>query len=70
MNPEEVSAILRLCERKLHNSLKNFRKSGSERLSQVSPEAAGPSFCPNDTKVIQALGPRIDRIPDVYRKSA
>jgi hypothetical protein len=70
INPEEVSAILRLCERKLHNSLRDFRKSGSEKPSNGAHETVCPSCCPKATKAIQAPGPRIDRIPDVFRKSA
>jgi hypothetical protein len=70
INTEEVSAILRLCEHKLHSSLRDFRKSGSDRASEVPAESPCPSFCRKSANVIQAISSKSDRIPGIYRKSA
>jgi hypothetical protein len=70
LRPEEVSAILQLCEQKLHSSLRDFRKTGNGTSSPVPAEDSCASFCTGVSKVMRALSPKIQRIPDAYRKSA
>jgi hypothetical protein len=70
INPEEISAILRLCEQRLHNSLRDFRKSDNDKTSAISAESLCSSFCRKSANAIQAISSRPDRISDTYRKSA
>jgi hypothetical protein len=66
----EVGTILEQCNRRLHASLRSFRKSSSEKSSPVAAETVCPPACEKDLKVVHALGSKVNRIPDTYRKSA
>jgi DNA-directed RNA polymerase specialized sigma24 family protein len=48
LDVEEVSTILRRCERRLYASLNSSRKSDYERLSVIMAETACPAVCGED----------------------
>lgn len=65
----EIRMILKLCERRLHNSLRSFRKSEGQPLP-IPADAAGPSVGGRVAKAAPASGLKANRLPSVYRKSA
>jgi hypothetical protein len=70
IDPAEVRAILNSCERRLHSSLRRFRKGNSEKSSHVSAETPRPAFCAKAANPVQALTSKAGLISDIYRKSA
>ncbi len=70
MAPADISTILRQCERRLHASLRNFRKCDGGQSSPVPADSARPLAREKDQKTAPALGLKMNRLPDIYRKSA
>jgi hypothetical protein len=67
---EEVSAILKQCDRRLHAALRNLRTSSREKPAVFPAEPSCPSDCGKDPKAVHAFNPKINCIPHTYRKSA
>jgi len=55
LDVEEVSAILRRCDRRLYASLGSFRQSDCERLPIIMAETACPAACGEDFNGTYAL---------------
>ncbi len=71
LDVEEVSGILKQCERRLHDSLRNFRKSGYAKPSAISAETACAVARGRDLNGAHALASRANNnILDTFRKSA
>ena len=70
LDVEEVGAILKQCNRRLHASLRNFRKSSCEKPSRIPAETACPAACEQDLKVAHALGSKVNHILDISQISA
>ncbi|MBN1569736.1 MAG: hypothetical protein JXA73_17965 [Acidobacteria bacterium] len=64
---EEVSEILRQCDRRLQSSLSNFRKGGHEKRTLVSDKAPCPSVRGKDFFVPHTPAPKLTRIPDTAK---
>jgi len=55
LDVEEVSAILKRCDRQLHASLRDFRESNCEKPSSIPAETACPAARGQDLKGASAL---------------
>jgi|GEM_PF-1509761 len=65
LDAEEVSAILRRCDRRLYASLNSFRKSDCERPPIVMAETACPAACGQDLNRTHALAFKLKSIHDI-----
>ena len=65
LDAEEVSAILRRCDRRLYASLNSFRKSDCERPPIVMAETACPAACGEDLNGTHALAFKLKSIQDI-----
>jgi hypothetical protein len=65
LDAEEVSAILRRCDRRLYASLNSFRKSDCERPPIVMAETTCPAACGQDLNRTHALAFKLKSIHDI-----
>ena len=65
LDAEEVSAILRRCDRRLYASLNSFRKGNCERPPIVMAETACPAACGQDLNGTPALAFKLKSIRDI-----
>jgi len=63
LNVAEVRTILEQCDRRLHDSLRDFRKSDYGKPSPVQAETACPVAREQSLKVAHALASKLNHIP-------
>jgi len=64
LDVEEVTAILKECERRLYASLRSFRKNNCEKPSLSPTEIARLAACGQDLKGAHAFASRVSKILD------
>jgi hypothetical protein len=59
LDAEEVSAILKQCDRQLNACLRKFRKGSCGKAPPISAETACPAACSRDLKDVHALPSKV-----------
>jgi hypothetical protein len=70
LDVEEVSTILRQCDRRLYASLKSFRKSDCERSPLITAETACPAAYGEDLNGTHDLAFKLKSIHDISQTAA
>ncbi len=67
LDVEEVTAILKECDRRLHGSLRNFRKNSGEKPSSLRVETVCPTAWEQDFKEAHPLASSAGKTLDSTR---